>query len=145
VTITLVPFTEAHITPEYVGWLNDRHLMRHSPHRLIDHAAADGHNYLATFKDTPNHFWAVLADGRMVGTMTCRYSGYSAELGILIGVPGKGYGREAWGQAMYQSGASRITAGTSRSNTAMLRIFAHYLMRLVSVNEDSVRVELVLA
>ena len=139
--VRLVPFTEAHITGEYLSWLNDKHLMRFSRQRLRTHTKESSLGYLSSFPDTPNFFWAVerLGDDLHIGTMTTYVDTHhqTADLGIMIGhkaAAGQGYGKEAWGLALKHGfetlNLRKITGGTAARNTGMVRIFRHWLMIL---------------
>jgi RimJ/RimL family protein N-acetyltransferase len=136
--VRLVPFTTAHITDEYLSWLNDRTRMRFSRQRLRTHTRETSRDYLASFAGTPNFFWAVerLHDGLHVGTMTTYVDahGKTADLGIVVGprAAGTGCGTAAWGLALKHGfdslGLRRITGGAASRNAAMIRIFRHWGM-----------------
>ena len=146
--VELVPFGPELITDEYLGWLNDKSLMRYSRQRLSSHTRETSLDYLRSFEDSPNRFWAIYrrADRLHVGTMTAyvdRAAG-SADIGILVGhaeARGKGFGREAWGLAMDYlfrvEGVDKVTGGTSALNAAMVRVFRHWQMRLEEVEKDA--------
>lgn len=134
-------FEERFVTDSYLSWLNDPDLMRYSGQRLRRHDRASSLAYLASFRGTANHFWAVLrrSDDLYVGTMTAYVDAHDrvADIGILIGHPdarGTGLGREAWGVAMrylFESeGLRKLTGGTSALNLPMLMIFEHWRMTL---------------
>ena len=138
--VRLTPFTEAHITPAYLGWLNNQALMRFSRQRLVTHTAESSRAFLATFPGSPNFFWAIerVADTRQVGTLTTYVDTHhrTADLGILIGpeAASTGCGKAAWGLALRHGfaalGLRKITGGTSAKNLGMVRIFEHWRMRL---------------
>ena len=147
VSVRLVPFTEAHVTPEYLGWLNDRRIMRFSRQRLQTHTRESSIEYLAGFQGSPNFFWAIerVHDGLHVGTMTTYVDVHNrtADLGILVGhaaAAGTGCGREAWGLALGHGFASltlrKITGGTSARNIPMIRIFEHWRMTLEGTQRE---------
>lgn len=136
--VRLTPFTEAHITPTYLGWLNNQSLMRFSRQRLVTHTAESSRAFLASFSGSPNFFWAIqrVADGRQVGTLTTYVDTHhrTADLGILVGpeAAGTGCGKAAWGLALQHGftalGLRKITGGTSAKNLGMVRIFEHWHM-----------------
>ncbi len=138
--VRLVPFTGAHLTPAYLGWLNDKDLMRFSRQRLVAHTVESSRTFLASFQNSPHFFWAIerVADGGHVGTLTTYVDTHyqTADLGILVGpeVAGTGCGKAAWGLALRHGfatlGMRKITGGTSAENRAMVRIFEHWHMRL---------------
>ena len=145
--IRLVPFLESHITPEYLGWLNDRHLMRFSRQRLLNHTRESSLRFLSSFRDAPSFFWAIerLSDGCHVGTMTTHVDtdNRTADLGILIGdasMAGTGSGSEAWGLALRHGfsslGLRKITGGTSSRNLAMVRVFRTWGMTLEGTQRE---------
>lgn len=133
--IRLVRFEPRHITPEYIGWLNDRDLMRYSNQRFVHHTEETCRAYLSSFENSRNLFLAVerIHDGRMIGTMTAYFDvpHNRADIGILIGessARGCGYGTEAWVALMRylfeEWGVRKITAGTMSENIAMCRLAA---------------------
>ena len=138
--VRLVPFTEAHIKPAYLRWLNDKTLMRFSRQRLVTHTAESSREFLGSFRGSPNFFWAIerVADGNHVGTLTTYVDTHhrTADLGILVGpeAKGTGCGKTAWGLALRHGfavlGLRKITGGTSAKNLAMTRIFEHWQMKL---------------
>jgi [ribosomal protein S5]-alanine N-acetyltransferase len=139
--VRIVPFSAAHISAEYLGWLNDRHLMRFSRQRLRSHTAESSRAYLASFAGTANFFWAIerLQDGRHVGSLTTYVDTHqrTADLGILLGdsgSAGQGHGGEAWGLALAHAfdklGLRKVTAGAVAPNEAMVRICRKWDMRL---------------
>ena len=136
--VRLAAFTAAHVTDAFLSWLNDRRLMRYSRQRLARHTRESSLAYLAGFAGTANLFWAVerAADGALLGSMTAYVSREqgTADLGILIGVPGGGCGSAAWGLALRHGfevlGLRKLTGGTVAPNEAMLRIFRRWGMAL---------------
>jgi ribosomal-protein-alanine N-acetyltransferase len=139
--IRLVPFTPAHVSKDYLSWLNDRRLMRYSRQRLRSHTEESSRAYVESFTGSANFLWAVerVADGLHIGSMTTYVDDHqrSADLGILIGHPaacGKGYGRQAWGLALAHVfsvlNLRKATAGAVAPNEAMLRICRKWDMRL---------------
>jgi ribosomal-protein-alanine N-acetyltransferase len=139
--VRLVPFTAAHITTEYLSWLNNKHLMRFSRQRLRTHTTESSLGYLSSFPGSPNFFWAVerLSDGLHVGTMTTYVDTHhqTADLGIMIGhaaAAGTGCGKEAWGLALAHGFGTlslrKITGGTAARNEGMVKIFRHWNMVL---------------
>jgi len=140
--VTLHAFTEADITPAYVGWLNDRELMRYSNQRFRSHSAGSCRDYLASFAGSGNLFMAIRHAGHLVGTMTVYRAPLhgTADIGLLVGAggQGQGWGRDAWGTMLaylLQSGTRKVTGGTLRCNTAMVRI-----MQGCGMEADGVRV-----
>jgi RimJ/RimL family protein N-acetyltransferase len=147
--LELVPFTPACITGEYLGWLNDRELMRYSRHRFTEHTPTTALAYLAGFPGTPSHFWSIrrLGGSRAVGTASARVDGLSgvADMGFLVGEPGKGIGRETCELVidflLRHAGLRKVTGGTLRANAAMVRIFEDLGMCVEGVQREQELVE----
>jgi RimJ/RimL family protein N-acetyltransferase len=140
--VTLHSFTAADINADYVGWLNDRELMKFSNQRFRNHSETSCRDYLATFAGTRNLFLAIRHEGRLVGTMTVyRMPAHgTADIGLLVGGggQGRGWGRDAWATMLdylLRTGTRKVTGGTLRCNTAMVRI-----MQACGMEADGVRV-----
>jgi RimJ/RimL family protein N-acetyltransferase len=145
--LRIVPFSEEHLTPRYVGWLNDPETVRFSQQRCCTHTLASCRDYMASFVDTPNYFWAIIsrdpAQGH-IGNMNAYVdtTHQVADVGILIGersVWGCGYGTEAWIAVcdyLFRSADIRkITAGALAVNSAMAA-----LARKAGMIEDGRRI-----
>lgn len=140
--VVLRPFAEADITPAYIAWLRDPELMKYSNQRFRSHNTASCHDYLASFENSDNLFMAIIHDEQLIGTMTAYVSAVhkTADIGLLIGArcQGKGFGKDAWSTLMdylLRSGARKVTGGTLRCNSAMVRI-----MEGTGMQADGVRV-----
>ena len=141
--LSIVPFEEAHLTPRYVGWLNDPDIVRYSEQRHLAHTLASCRAYRQSFDNTPHRFWAIVAHDPNIGHIG-NINAYidtengTADLGILIGeraVWGQGYGSEAWRAVcrhlLQDCGLRKITAGTLSVNHGMLNV-----MRRAGMVED---------
>ena len=137
--LVLEPFSERFLTRRYVAWLNDPDVTRFSEQRHRRHTIESCKEYLESYRDTPNHFWAIVASGLgHVGNINAMVDvpNAVADVGILIGektVWGNGYGREAW-QAVLSfllsdGGLRKATAGTMETNAGMRRLMAVSGMR----------------
>ena len=132
--LRLRPFVHADIGPAYLSWLNDPEGMRFSRQGARRHDTTSSASYLDSFEGTPNYFWAVeeRAGARVVGTMTAFLDGETTDVGILIGRPGQGFGREAWGMALDHllrvESRSKVTGGTAAGHAVMRRIFERWGM-----------------
>src|SRR6059058_2556121 len=102
--LTIVPFGAEHLTERYVGWLNDPEVVRYSEQRHRSHTLESCRAYAASFRDGPNHLWAIVARDPTLGHVG-NINAYVdvpngvADVGILVGergVWGRGYGLEAW-------------------------------------------------
>jgi len=51
--LRMVPFSEAHLTTRYVGWLNDPEVVRYSEQRHQTHTIESCRSYLLSFSGTP--------------------------------------------------------------------------------------------
>jgi RimJ/RimL family protein N-acetyltransferase len=137
--LRIVPFSEQHLTAEYVGWLNDRELMRFSEQRLHAHTAESCRAYWQSFQGTSNHFFAIertRSDSSYIGTATVYVEGPSANIGILIGgssAQAQGYGTEAWSGLMYfafeRLRVRTVAGGALSVNEHMMRVFEKVGMR----------------
>lgn len=145
--LLIVPFSEEHLAPGYVSWLNDPEIVRYSDQRHRKHTRESCYEYWRSFSGTPNFFWALVARGvRLghIGNMTAFVDLVHsvADVGILIGkraVWGRGYGTEAWiavcNYLLREAGMRKVTAGTLSVNTAMLKV-----MRRSGMVDDGRRV-----
>lgn len=138
--VILRPFADSNITHAYLNWLRNRELMKFSNQRFRSHSIETCRDYLASFKDTDNQFFAIYHGDEFVGSMTAYVSQVHkmADMGLLIGVQGKGFGSDAWGTLMeylFQSGMRKVTGGTLRCNAAMVKIMLNSGM-----NPDGIRI-----
>ena len=148
--LRLVPFGERHLTPAYVGWLNDPDTMRYSEQRHRQHSLDSCRAFVAGFSGGPNQLWAIEAmdqdagqEGRHIGNITASHDVHNriADIGILIGADGcqgKGYGLTAWSLVLEHLAARpdlhKVTGGCLAANTAMVRI-----MQRAGMKPDGVR------
>ena len=150
--VELGPFGPELITDTYLSWLNDKSLMRYSRQRFEHHTRDSSIAYLRSFENSPNRFWAIYrrADRLHVGTMTAYVDPVvrTADIGVLVGhaeARARGFGREAWGLAMDYlfrvEGMRKVTGGTSVLNSAMVKVFRHWRMRLEEVGREAEVIE----
>lgn len=145
--LRLVPFSEAHLSERYVGWLNDPEVVRYSRQRHQRHTIASCRSYWRSFEGTPNLFWAIEAKDRPqchIGNITVMIDPADAvaDVSILIGersVWGRGYGAEAFRATCDHlfdvTAVRKITAGTIAPNVRMLS-----LMRRIGMSDDGRRI-----
>lgn len=144
--LLITPFTEKHISERYLGWLNDRELMRYSEQRHRLHTRVSALAYLRSFADSPHCFWAIEERREGLGHIG-NLNAYVdvpngvADVGILIGesrARQKGYGLEGWLAVcrflLTTLGMRKISAGAMAANIPMLK-----LMRAAGMREDGVR------
>lgn len=141
VAVELRSFSSDNLTECYLGWLRDPQLMRYSNQRFHTHNMESCRAYFASFLNTENLFIAIHLANKFIGTMTAYRSSVhgTADIGLLIseGVQGKGLGKDAWTTLMdhlLATGTRKVTGGTLRCNTAMVRI-----MQGSGMQEDGVR------
>jgi ribosomal-protein-alanine N-acetyltransferase len=145
--LRIVPFSEEYLTPRYVGWLNDPEVVRYSEQRHHVHSLELCREYMKSFVDTPNYFWAVVgkeSELGHIGSMNAYVDTHNsvADVGILIGEKRawrKGYGSEAWiavcNYLLKEVNIRKVTAGMLSVNTAMLGV-----MRSAGMVEDGRRI-----
>lgn len=124
------PFSDRDLSEAYVSWLNDPEIVRYSNQRFLTHDINSVSNYFKSFSGSPNAFLAIEdAQSRQhVGTMTVYVQPYhhTADVGILLGKRGKGYGTEAWcliiDWLLNTCRVRKVTAGTLACNLGMVRL-----------------------
>lgn len=135
--LLLVPFTELHLSPRYIAWLNDIEVVRYSELRHRSHTLESCREYLHTIIHSPNYFWAITTREAVPGhigniSVYVDEPNQVADIGLLIGeksVWGQGYGSEAWCAVcdflLHRAGLRKITAGTMASNVGMRAVMRH--------------------
>ena len=132
--LEIIPFDRAHITDKYINWLNDPEVVKFSSQRFRIHTKKTCEEYLETYNNTSNYFWAIIDKANNYGHIG-NINAYidinqnTADLGIIIGekkVWGKGFGLEAWEVIceflFNEKSIRKITAGTLSCNKGMLKI-----------------------
>ena len=139
-----MPFGADDITDDYIGWLNDPQVVRFSNQRFHRHSPETCQKYLSSFMGT-NHWFLKIVDGQdglTIGTMTAYVSAHhrTVDMGILIGrrqVWGQGLGQDSWNTLMSwfleNKDVRKVTGGTMKANTAMVRIMEKSGMTLEAV------------
>ena len=126
-------FTEAHITHEYIEWLNDPQVTKYSNQRFLKHDVDSCNAYFHSFKNTENLFFALhlKANDKFIGTMTSYYSPQHkvVDIGLMIGDRnfwGKGIGRDSWQilmTFMFEiKKVRKVTGGALSTNLGMINI-----------------------
>jgi RimJ/RimL family protein N-acetyltransferase len=143
--IRIVPFTESHLSRQYIGWLNDPEVVRYSEQRHLRHTLKSCRRYLEAQQVSANYFLAVhvsaLAD-RHVGNLgvSVDIHNRTADLSILIGDKSQwntGVGTRAW-MLTLETLLTRlkfrlVTAGTMEPNQPMIG-----LMKRSGMNIDGI-------
>lgn len=134
--IRVVEFESRHLTPRYVGWLNDPETVRYSEQRHRVHTMDSCHEYFLNQRQLPGYFLAIEEikgkDACHIGNMGVAADpmNQTADLSIMIGEKscrGKGMGLRAWVLVMdaclVDLGFRLVTGGTMETNSAMIHIF----------------------
>jgi ribosomal-protein-alanine N-acetyltransferase len=144
--VVLMPFTVADIDDAYIGWLNDRDVVRFSNQRFVLHSRESCMRYHRSFESTDNLFLSIrhLSNGHPIGTLTAYISRHhgTADVGIMIGekdVWGRGFGQDAWDTItqwlLSQGYIRKLTAGTLARNRGMIKLMERSGMRLEAVRK----------
>lgn len=132
--LRIEPFSEQHLTPRYVSWLNDPDVVRYSEQRHYQHTLESCRAYWLSFAGTPNYFCAIVERDerpRHIGNISVYVSpSHSvADVGIMIGEKalwGRGYASEAWNAIcdylLKVLVIRKVTAGTLSANSSMLKV-----------------------
>ena len=105
--------------------------MQFSEQRHKKHTFETCKNYYLSFEESKNLLYAIIdkKTGVHVGNINAYIDPHNgtADIGILVGKGGKGYGYKAWIQMIkilfQEKNIRKITAGTMFNNTPMLEIF----------------------
>lgn len=139
--LRLVPFSDEHLSEDYIGWLNDPDVVRFSEQRHRRHTRKSCEAYIQACARAGNPLWAIedcSAGNQHIGNISVSFdrANQLADIGILIGAPsgrGKGYGALAWGAVLEwlktQPKLRKITGGCLAPNAAMVRIMQGAGMR----------------
>lgn len=132
--VTLSPLHPEHVSPAYVGWLNDPETTRFTEVRHVRHDETSVRRYVdETVASDSAAMWRICVDGQHVGNV--RISGINrlhrrADIAILIGEPGMrggGVGTETIGlvtdHAFRDLGIEKLSAGIYAGNEASRRAF----------------------
>lgn len=142
--IVLDQFCQEDISDDYVGWLNDKEVVKYSNQRFRHHDLKTCESYRKSFLESDNLFLSVrlLHTNEMIGTMTVYISPHhqTGDVGMMIGRRaqwGKGYGSEAWDlllrYLLQDRSLRKVTAGTLRCNIGMVTVIERSGMELEAV------------
>lgn len=133
--LILRPYMASLVTPQHIGWLNNREVVRYSEQRHRTHTEETQHVYLNEKAKSPHeHIWLIQIkkSPRDIGTITANVDIHNriADMGILIGekeVHNMGYGTEAWKKVMSwlfdkPQNMRKIECGCMLDNRAMRRL-----------------------
>jgi ribosomal-protein-alanine N-acetyltransferase len=127
------PYSQAYVTPAYVGWLNDPEVVKYSENRYRTFTLEGCVDYVASFEGSSNYLWAIVRKdtGQHIGNINAYVDvpNKLADVGIMVGERscwGGGYGLEAWKAVcswlLTDGGMRKVTAGTLDTNIGMKRI-----------------------
>ena len=145
--MSLRPFRESDISNIFVSWLNDKEVVKYSNQRFLNHTRELCLDYLKSFSNTQNIYW-VIEDKKtkeLYGSITAYIQDNhgTADIGLMIGNKnswGKGIGFEAWKLTMdfllTQYGIRKVTGGTLKTNTGMIRIMEKSIMIHEATRKD---------
>ena len=132
--INLVPFTEKHLSENYVGWLNNPTVVKYSELRHITHSLETVTHYYRCMCNSHHYFWAIELNtpkSTHIGNITVvrDINNQLADVSILIGdlaFQSQGYGLESWRAAcsylLEYDGIRKVRAGTMAINIPMRRL-----------------------
>jgi|SRR3989338_5860766 len=146
--LKIIPFSKEYLTPRYISWLNDPEVVRYSNQRFQTHTLESCIEFLKSFENSNNFFWAIINQDKNlghIGNVTAYVDIFNkvADIGILIGEKSawkQGYGIETWlaicDYLFNKVKLRKVTAGTAAKNKAMLGI-----MRCAGMKEDGRRIK----
>jgi len=121
------------INQSYIKWLNNKKLLKYSINKFKNFKKKDCFIYLKSFTKSNNLFLSIKnKKSELIGTITCNFSNNNkiCDIGILVGnekYRSKGFGYKSWIEIMNflekNYNLKKISAGTVKGNTQMLRIF----------------------
>lgn len=150
--LLLRPFEHADIDERYLGWLKDPEVTRFSNQRFKHHTIESCITYQRSFHNSNNCFMLLvhIKEHVPIGTMTiyrAKHHG-TADIGLMLGNKAywrQGLGKEAWkavlGALLHEQGLRKVTGGTARPNTAMVKIMEESGMTLEAVRQRQELIE----
>ena len=144
--LLLRPFKPSDIDTRYLGWLQDPEVTRFSNQRFRQHTLESCAAYQRSFSGSANTFLVIehRADQVPIGTMTIyRANNHgTADIGLLLGDRTywrQGLGVEAWSAVLQtllkEPGLRKVTGGTARPNTGMIKIMEKSGMHLEAIKQ----------
>lgn len=139
--VSLRIFIREDINEQYIGWLNDKDVVKYSNQKFIKHTKESCNNFFDSFKNSQSLFLAVedKLSKVMIGTLTihCNQHHQTADIGILLGNKeywGKGYAKQAWCSIIDLLSTvikiRKVTAGTLACNLPMIGLMKASQMKL---------------
>jgi len=108
--------------PAVLPWLNDEKFMRFSRHAGKVHTYETQAEYARSFDWSPSYYWGVHKnkDLELIGTATAIVEDGVADIGLLIGQSGMGYGKATFQAIMNYlftfTNIRKVTGGTVEEN-----------------------------
>ena len=124
-------FQDTDISENYLRWLNDKTFMQFSKQSLLNHNFDSAKSHLDAFKNSPNRFFAINRQEKLLGTATAYIDDiYNVcNFGILIGpeFSGRGFGQTVWNFLINdfakEIGIRKVSAGALEKNLKMIKLF----------------------
>lgn len=150
------------MTSRYVGWLNDKQVVKYSEQRHSKHTIESCKKYYQSFIDSPNLFLGIISNREDIGhigniTVVIDLPNGTAEVSIMIGekkIWGKGLGKEAWklvlDYLLKLPKIRKVSAGTMSTNLPMLSLMKSAGMEIECIRKshlllDRVPVDIVIS
>lgn len=128
--LELKKFNKADITKKYLGFLNNKTLLRYSDQRNNIHTRKSCLKYLKSFKNTNNLFLKITLKKNLIGTCTVYVDkkNKKANIGFLLGDQknqNKGYSTlvlKSLIRYLFKHQINKVTCGTVSNNYPMIKI-----------------------
>ena len=137
----IVPFTDEHISREYVAWLNDPEVVKYSEQRHMTHDLATCQNYVWSMRKN-GELWAILDGSVHIGNVSAHIDGPNrrADISIMLGESrGRGMGAKALRivcKMLKEGGMRRLTIGTMAKNKPMIAIAQKNGFKIEAVRQN---------
>ena len=140
--LKLINFSRKFITNEYLSWLNDKDLTKHSRLRLKKNTKKDAFKYLASMKN--NFYFAVIYNKEHVGNVAAYIDWYNscADLSIILKKQGFGYGLSSLKvliKKLKQKKIRKITCSTMIINKPMIKLCLNLNMKLEYIKKKQLK------
>ena len=150
--LLLRPFEPSDIDERYLGWLQDPEVTRFSNQRFKQHTIETCVSYQSSFQGSSNCFLLLVHREQQVpiGTMTIYRATHhgTADVGLMLGNRAywhQGLGKEAWNAVLeallQEQGLRKVTGGTAKPNTGMVKIMEQSGMTLEAVRQRQELIE----
>ncbi len=128
--LELKKFNKADITKKYLGFLNNKDLLKYSDQRHYKHTRRSCLKYLESFRNTKNLFLKITLKKNLIGTCTVYIDkkNKKANIGFLLGDQknqNKGYSTLVLKHLIeyfFKKKINKVTCGTVSNNYTMIKI-----------------------